>query len=159
MRQALKDFPELWKVWAEESAPETIVGQSLMPMGGLGYSNSMTLGVALYHIFILSLCDYWVFHKVTVLDKDNYKNKINYFSHCCVKNTRQKNWGTEGWFGLIVQSDVCRRMKHLVTLWWTLGRGGGWTLVLCKLSSFSSVWDPSLGKSFDHTWSEYSYLD
>lgn len=61
-------------------------------VGGLEDNDSMTPGVSVSLIFILSLRSNRGFHKVTVLDKDNDNNKIHYFSHCCGKG----NWRTEG---------------------------------------------------------------
>lgn len=61
-------------------------------VGGLEDKDSITPGVSDSLIFILSLWSDRLFHKVTVLDKDNDNNKINYFSHSCGKG----NWRIEG---------------------------------------------------------------
>lgn len=62
----------------------------------------MTLGVSFYLIFTLSLYDGRWFHKVTVLDKDNYNNKINYFSHFYDKNTWQKKLKDRKVYSIVV---------------------------------------------------------
>lgn len=53
-------------------------------VGDLEDHDPMTPGVLVYFIFILSLWSDRVFHRVTVLDKDNGNNKISY-SYCCGK--------------------------------------------------------------------------